>query len=425
MIANISGKMFAPRAETTPFVDFTRNEEVNSKKSDVKHGKPFMQPIYRTNREMVGLQTINTSERLNGGQRPTFTSLADVYEGALRNVLGIKLQLALDDQQSFTQEAISDLLFRDTNSSAKYKDSLRPESLKRRNEHRQYERGREESKDTKGLGSFQGRTLLRDPRRESSGASAFHVPPKKARMDEEVPFPERGFAHDHFGVPRAGAGYLADFQSSFTATRGSPSMFHRRMNAPEVVTHVYRTNGIHVPVPRDPYSLWPFGHNRDFSNLFPVRCSSVEMDRRIRHGFLEGECRRSMDLSRVNGFSHDKTAVCVKMEKDAREDVKYNRKPSITERRSSLNANKEKVSDRGSEREKLSPPLSQKSKTNSLLLSYRSSPVNNHFSMDFRMETRHRSALRKIELRRNGKKRNGEDEKEEFLFKLGLERIEL
>jgi len=41
------------------------------------------------------------------------------------------------------------------------------------------------------------------------------------------------------------------------------------------------------------------------------------------------------------------------------------------------------------------------------------------------METRHRSALRKIELRRNGKKRNGEDEKEEFLFKLGLERIEL
>lgn len=421
---HFEGNMFAPRAETTPFLDFRSKEEVNARKPDSRH-KPFMQPIYRTSKEMEGRQIFNTRERYNGVQRPPFTSLADVYEGALRNVLGIKLHLALDDQQSFTQEAINDLLYRDKKSATQQRDPIRPESLKRRSQNHQCERRGEEVKDTKGSGSFQGRTFLRDPRRVSPGASAFHVPPKKARVDEEMPFPDRGFALDRFGVPCAGTGYLMDYQNSFSATIGSQSMFHRSISAPEVVTHVYGTNGIQIPIPRDPYSLWSFGHHRDLSTLFPVRCSSVETDHRFRQGIVEDERRRSMDLPRVNGFLHDKTAVRIKIEKELREDAKHDQKPDMTERRRLLNTGKQIGDDRGTDRERLSPPSPRKSKANSLLLSYRSSPINSNVTVDFRMETRYRSALRKMESRRDLKpRRNGEDAKEEFLFKLGLERIE-
>lgn len=354
-----------------------------------------------------------------------FCSLADVYEGALRNVLGIQLHLTLDDQQSFTQEAINDLLFRDKNSTTQHRAPLRLEPLKRRSENHQHERLGEATKDVKSLGSFQGRTLLRDPRRVSSGGSAFHVPPKKARMDEEISLPERGFPMDRYGVPPHGANYPPDYPNSFPSPRGSPGMYHRRVNAPEAMTHVYGTNGIHIPVPRDRYSLWPYGHHRDFSTLFPVRCSSVESDRRLHHSVLEEGRRRSMDLARLNRFALDKTAVHVKVEKEAREeDVKRDQKPSITERRSSSTPGKESGLERSTEKEKLSPSSPPKSKPNSLYPAYRSSPVNGVGSIDFRMETRYRSAIRKMESRRDGKRRNGEDAKEEFLFKLGLERIE-
>ena len=353
-----------------------------------------------------------------------FYSLADVYEGALRNVLGIQLHLALDDQQSFTQEAINDLLFRDKNSTTQHRAPLRLEPLKRRSENYQHERLGETSKDMKSLGSFQGRTLLRDPRRVSSGGSAFHVPPKKARMDEEMSLPERGFPMDRHGVPPHRANCPPDYPNSFPSPRGSPGMYHRRVNAPEAMTHVYGTNGIHIPVPPDRYSLWPFVHHRDFSTLFPVRCSSVVSDRRFHHGVLEEERRRSMDLARLIEFAHDKTAVHVKVEKESREEVKHDQKPGITERRSFSTPGKESGLERSPEKEKHSPSSPPKSKPNSLYPAYRSCPVNGAGGMDFRMETRYRSAIKKMESRREGKRRNGEDAKEEFLFKLGLERIE-
>lgn len=418
-----SGNMFAPRGETQ-FVDFRSREEMNTRRTDVKH-KPLMQPVYRTTREVECRKVVMPSERHKGIQRPEFTSLADVYEGALRNVLGIQLHLALDDQQSFTQEAINDLLIRDKTATTQQRAPLRQETLKRRGKNQQQERSGEESKEPHSLGSFQGRTLLRDPRRDSPGGSAFHVPPKKARMDEEMSYSERGFPMDRYGVPPPRANYPPDYSSSFLSPRGSPGMFHRRVNAPEAVAHVYGTNGVHIPVPRDHYSLWSFGHHRDFSTLFPVRCSSIESERRFHIGVLEQERRRNLDLVQRNGFAQDKTAVRVKVEKEAREDeVQRDRKPRVTERRSSETSIKDLELERGKEREKLSPSSPLKLKLNSLLPSYRSSPVINNGSFDFRMETRYRSALRKMESRRDGKRRNGEDAKEEFLFKLGLERIE-
>lgn len=347
-----------------------------------------------------------------------------MYEGALRNVLGIQLHLTLDDQQSFTQEAINDLLLRDKSSSGQHRAPLRQEPLKRRSENHQHGRPGEEYKDSKSKGPFQGRTLLRDPRRVSPGGSAFHVPPKKARMDEEMPFPDRGFPVDRYGVPPPGTNFPPDYPNSFPSPRGSPGMYHRRVNAPEAVTHVYGTNGIHIPVPRDRYSLWSFGHHRDVSTLFPLRCS-VESDRRFHHGILEGEQRRSMDLARINGFAHDKTAIQFKSEKEVRdESVKRDHKPRATERRSSATPGKEAGLERSVDGEKLSPSSSAKSKPNALLPAYRTSPVNGVGAIDFRMETRYRSALRKMESRRDGKRGKAEDAKEEFLFKLGLERIE-
>lgn len=356
-----------------------------------------------------------------------FHSLADVYEGALRNVLGIQLHLALDDQQSFTQDAINDLLFRDTPSPGPHHRVIRQEQKRRSENHQHAPRPGDESKDMKNLGSFQGRTYLRDPRRVSPGGSAFHVPPKKARLDEDMPYPERRFQMDHYGVA-PGMNFPPDYHpNSFPSPKGSPGIYHRRVNAPEAVTHVYGTNGIHIPSPRDRYSLWPFGHHRDIPTLFPVRCSSVESNRRFHHGVLEEERRRHMGLVRVNGFMHDKTAVQVKMERETKEEsVKREQRPSPTERRSSLTPGKEFGLERGTDREKLSPSLSsspQLKPAHPLLVTpYRSSPT--YGAVDFRMETRYRSALRKLETRRDGKRGRGEDAKEEFLFKLGLERIE-
>ena len=354
-----------------------------------------------------------------------FRSLADVYEGALRNVLDIQLHLTLDDQQSFTQNAINDLLFRDKSSPGQHRAPLRQEQLKRRSENHQHERPTEESKDLNNSGSFQGRTLLRDPRRVSPGGSAFHVPPKKARMEEEMQYSERGFPMDRYGVPPSGNGFPPDYPSSFPSPRGSPGMYHRRVTGPEAAAHVYGTNGIHIPVPRDRYSLWSFGHHRD-ATLFPMRCSSVESERRFHRGLLEEEKQRSMDFARLNGFAHEKPAVRVKIEKETKEEsLKGDQKPSPTERQSSLSPGKETGLEKRAEREKLSPSSSPKfSKPNTLLPTYRSSPINGTGAIDFRMKTRYRSALRKIESRREGKKGSGEDAKDEFLFKLGLERIE-
>jgi len=422
---SFAGNMFGPRGETQ-FVDFRNREDMKARRAaDVKH-KSFRQPVYRTSKELDRRQTVTASERHNGVQRPEFTSLADVYEGAVRNVLGIQLQLTLDDQQSFTQDAISDLLFREKASSVQHRAPLRQEPLKRRSENHHHERPREESKDMKlNLGSFQGSTLLRDPRRVSPGGSAFHVPPKKARMDEEMPFPERGFPMDRFSVAPHGRNFPPDYPGPFLSPRGSPGMYHRRVEAPDAVTHVYGTNGIHIPVPRDRYSLWSFGHHRDISTLFPVRCSSVESDRRFHRDLREEERRRSIDLARMNGFAHDRAAVRVKVEKEAKEEgVKLDQKPTVTERRRSATPGKEATLERSAEGEKLSPFSSPKSKPNSLLPAYRSSPVNGTATVDFRMETRYRSALRKMESRRDGKRGKAEDAKEEFLFKLGLERIE-
>lgn len=359
-----------------------------------------------------------------------FYSLADVYEGALRNVLGIQLHLTLDDQQSFAQETINDLLFRDKSSSSQNRSSSRQENLKRRRENYQNERLGEESKDIKNSASFQGRTLLRDPRRMSPGCSAFHVPPKKARMDEEMKYAERSYPMDRYGVPHPGPNFPSDYSNSFPSPRGSPGMYHRRLNGPEAVTHVYRTNGMHIPVARDHYSPWPvFGHHRDVPTLFPVRCSVVENERRFHRGFVEEEKRRRMDLACLNGFAHEKTSVRVKIEETKEEYLKRDQKPSPTDKRSSSTPEKDirPEKPRG-EREKLSPASPSKSKSNALLtscLSGRSSPVNHGTgAIDFRMETRYRSALRKMESRREGRKGRGEDAKEEFLFKLGLERIE-
>ncbi|XP_078372166.1 uncharacterized protein LOC144655868 isoform X3 [Oculina patagonica] len=426
MLANISGSMFAPRMDSRgeqQFAEFRSREPENSRRADVRH-KPFIQPVYRTanrSKDLDSRQTITPVDRHNGGNRPEFTSLADVYEGALRNVLGIQLHLALDDQQSFTQDAINDLLFRDKSSSANHR-GLRQDQ-KRRSENHLHGRPGDENKDMKSLGSFQGRTLLRDPRRVSQGGSAFHVPPKKARLDEDMPYPERGFPVDHYGVA-PGMNFPPDYANSFPSSKGSPGIYHRRVNAPEAITHVYGTNGIHIPSPRERYSLWSFGHHRDIATVFPVRCSSVESDRRYHHGVLEEERRRNMSLARVNGFMHGKPAVQVKIEKETKdESIKREQKSSSTERRSSATPAKEAGLEIGTDKEKLSPSSSPKSKpAYSTLTSYRSSPTNG--AVDFRMETRFRSAQRKLETRRDGRKGKGEDAKEEFLFKLGLERIE-
>lgn len=53
-------------------MDFRSREEMNTRRADVKQ-KSFMQPVYRTSKEVDCRQTVTPNERHNGVQRPEFT----------------------------------------------------------------------------------------------------------------------------------------------------------------------------------------------------------------------------------------------------------------------------------------------------------------------------------------------------------------
>ena len=72
---SIAGSMFAPRVdnrEELQFADFRSREADNMRRADVRH-KPFMQPVYRTSKDIDSRQRITPSERHNGVIRPEFT----------------------------------------------------------------------------------------------------------------------------------------------------------------------------------------------------------------------------------------------------------------------------------------------------------------------------------------------------------------
>ena len=69
---SLAGNMFTPRGEMG-FVDFRSREELNVRRADVKH-RPFVQPLYRTSKDVDPRQIVSLNERhQNGFQRPEFT----------------------------------------------------------------------------------------------------------------------------------------------------------------------------------------------------------------------------------------------------------------------------------------------------------------------------------------------------------------
>ena len=322
--------------------------------------------------------------------------MADVYEGALRNVLNIQLHLSLDDQQSFAHDAFGELLHEKPSPGSR---SGAREHIKGRNENHQYGRRREDSRDA-SVGSFQGRTFLRDPRQVSPGGSAFHVPPKRPRFEEGMAYRRGGFPMERYGVAPP-PDFSLEYSNSFPPTLRSPGMYRRPVNASDALTHVHGTNGMHVASRRDHLALWSLGHHRDIPALFPLRCASAERDRMYPHGALEEERGRLQAYSHLNGFVNSKAEAYDKIDKEAIVKEETRQQNSSTLRKEA-----------GLERSK--PNTAPTAPSISL----------NNDAFDSRMETRYRSALRRLEPRREGRRGQGEDGKqEEFLYQLGLERI--
>lgn len=72
---SLPGSMFAPRMDSRGephFAEFRSREPENMRRADVKH-KPFIQPVYRTVKELNSRQTITPADRHNGVNRPEFT----------------------------------------------------------------------------------------------------------------------------------------------------------------------------------------------------------------------------------------------------------------------------------------------------------------------------------------------------------------
>lgn len=71
----LPGSMFGPRMDSRgepQFVDFRSREPETLSRADVRH-KPFMQPVYRTTKDLDRRQTITQVDRHNGVNRPEFT----------------------------------------------------------------------------------------------------------------------------------------------------------------------------------------------------------------------------------------------------------------------------------------------------------------------------------------------------------------
>lgn len=72
---SLSGRMFAPRMDSrneAQFADFRSREPENMRRADARH-KPFIQPVYRTAKDLDSRQTIAPVDRHNGVNRPEFT----------------------------------------------------------------------------------------------------------------------------------------------------------------------------------------------------------------------------------------------------------------------------------------------------------------------------------------------------------------
>ncbi|XP_032229409.1 uncharacterized protein LOC5505102 isoform X2 [Nematostella vectensis] len=185
-------------------------------------------------------------------------SLADIYEGALRKVLNIQLNLKIDEQP----KPLDENDFTTNKMSPPRPKALRLEDLKQRDVIRHRERAPDENDPR----SFpQGHTNLRQLGERNSEGSAFHVPPKR-RFDAFPPPLDRdpGYPRDRFGMVPSHR-----FHSHVTPFGMDPTR-----NPRLAVPYGYGPRG---GTTQETYSRYS-SHQREIPPLFPVRCSSKERE---------------------------------------------------------------------------------------------------------------------------------------------------
>ena len=224
--------------------------------------------------------------------------MADIYEGALRKVLNLQLNLKIEEQPRF-HDLNHDVTCRDKSSPPRPR-AIRIEDVKKREEYRHQARANEDENDPRV--TPQGHNVLRKVgERSPAEGSAFHVPSKRRYEGHNFASKEResDLPVERFGVPRhVGSDYPGDYGQS----RYNPHLYGPRMDqmgGPRLgPSFVDPRSMVH-----ETYSRYS-SHHREIPPLFPVHCSTSERDgpTTARSTELEGRERRFPDIPRINGL---------------------------------------------------------------------------------------------------------------------------
>ncbi|XP_031571921.1 uncharacterized protein LOC116306023 isoform X2 [Actinia tenebrosa] len=226
-------------------------------------------------------------------------SLADIYEGALRKVLNLQLNLKIEEHPRF-HDLTHDVTYKDKTSPPRPR-AIRIEDANQREEYRHPRRANENENDPRV--TPQGHNVLRKVgERSPAEGSAFHVPSKRrydghnfTSMEREQDLPV-----DRFGVPSRHVG--PDYPGEYSPSHYHPHLYGPRMNqigGPRLGHSFMEPRN----VVRETYSRYS-SHHREIPPLFPVHCSTSDRDglTTARSTELEGRELRCPDLSRINGL---------------------------------------------------------------------------------------------------------------------------
>lgn len=336
-------------------------------------------------------------------------SLADIYEGALRKVLNLQLNLKIEEHPRF-HDLNHDVTYRDKSSPPRPR-AIRIEDVKQREEYRHQRRANEDENDPRI--TPQGHNVLRKVgERSPAEGSAFHVPSKRRydghsfnSMERESDVPV-----DRFGVPRhVGPDYPGEYgQSHYHPQLYGPRM--DQMGGPRLGPSFMDPRS----VVRETYSRYS-RHHREIPPLFPVHCSTSERDGPTTARSTEHERRerRCPDVPRLNGL-HDRKYTNLKMPfAKFEQEEKENLEETFNKASKSLSihaSNSPLSPDRTSPRTDRVQPYGRHTRPNS-------NPTTNGCE-DKNNEKPHK------EMDKDKKQLTGEEgEKEEFLSNLGLARI--
>ncbi|KAK3747771.1 hypothetical protein QZH41_008794 [Actinostola sp. cb2023] len=356
-------------------------------------------------------------EQISRGTKPNYTSLADIYEGALRKVLNLQLNLKIEEQPRFQD---GNDVTHPNKTSPPRPTAIRMEDEHHREEYRHRRHKSEDESDSRI--APQGHNILRKlGERSTAEGSAFHVPTKRRILGFPSLERETEFPLEHFGLPRRRSGPEVPMEyghSPYQSHLYGARMDHLR-RARIAPSYAGPRGVVH-----ESYSRYS-SHQREIPPLFPVRCSSVELDgpTTTRNTEFEGRDYRSRNVTSLNGirssmsvlkYSNSKLNIA-KIERDDNDKLQetFNKaNDHLTHHKTSPTALRHSPERKSPHSERYRP------------YSRRNRPVSSPMNGSVEVKGENDYKTLETELQHEAKRSNGEeDEKEEFLSSLGLARI--